>query len=91
MQLISGRLTLKFDTISRVSSQNGVALLYIMLEIHHSGWEPSISFHAADKWKTDSCRVIAIVKKNPLWFANQSCLFLEIFSDLSKNPKRYIF
>ena len=25
----------------RVSDQNGVSLLYIMLEIHHSGWEPS--------------------------------------------------
>ena len=29
--------------ISRVSDQNGVSLLYIMLEIHHCGWEPSIS------------------------------------------------
>ena len=29
--------------ISRVSNQNGVSLLYIMLEIHHSGREPSIS------------------------------------------------
>ena len=27
---------------SRVSDQNGVSLLYVMLEIHHSGWEPSI-------------------------------------------------
>ena len=27
--------------ISRVSNQNGVSLLYIMLEIHHSGREPS--------------------------------------------------
>ena len=27
--------------MSRVSNQNGVSLLYIMLEIHHSGWEPS--------------------------------------------------
>ena len=26
---------------SRVSDQNGVSLLYIMLVIHHSGWEPS--------------------------------------------------
>ena len=25
---------------SRVSDQNGVSLLHIMLEIHHSGWEP---------------------------------------------------
>ena len=29
--------------ISRVSDQNGVSLLYIMLKIHHFGWEPSIS------------------------------------------------
>ena len=29
--------------ISRVPDQNGVSLLYIMLEIHHSGREPSIS------------------------------------------------
>ena len=28
--------------ISRVSDQNGVSLLCIMLEIHHSGPEPSI-------------------------------------------------
>ena len=28
--------------IPRVSDQNGVSLLYIMLEIHHSGQEPSI-------------------------------------------------
>ena len=28
--------------ILRVSDQNGVYLLYIMLEIHHSGWGPSI-------------------------------------------------
>ena len=26
---------------SRDSDQNGVSLLYIMLEKHHSGWEPS--------------------------------------------------
>ena len=30
--------------ISRVSDQNGVSLLYIMLEIHHSGREPSICY-----------------------------------------------
>ena len=28
----------------RVPGQNGVSLLYIILEIHHSGWEPSIFF-----------------------------------------------
>ena len=33
--------------ISRVSDQNGVSLLYIILEMYHvhSGWEPSISSH----------------------------------------------
>ena len=31
-----------FVYISRVSDQNGVSLLYIMLEIHHSGRETSI-------------------------------------------------
>ena len=29
--------------ISRVPERNGVSLLYIMLEIHHSGREPLIS------------------------------------------------
>ena len=28
----------------RVSDQNGVSLLCIMLEIHHSGWEP-LNYH----------------------------------------------
>ena len=28
--------------VSRVSDQNGVSLLYIMLEMHHSGREPSV-------------------------------------------------
>ena len=31
------------QNILRVPDQNGVSLLYIMLEIHHSGREPSIS------------------------------------------------
>ena len=30
-------------TILRVPNQNGVSVLYIMLEIHHSDQEPSIS------------------------------------------------
>ena len=30
--------------ISRVSDQNGVSLLSVMLEIHHSGRDPSICF-----------------------------------------------
>ena len=30
------------NRILRVPDQNGVSLLYIMLEIHHSGREPSI-------------------------------------------------
>ena len=35
-------ITMKHILISRISNQNGVSLLYIMLEIHHSGREPSI-------------------------------------------------
>ena len=31
-----------FFPISRISNQNGVSLLYFMLQIHHSGREPSI-------------------------------------------------
>ena len=31
-----------YRCISRVSDQNGVSLLYIMLEMHHSDREPSI-------------------------------------------------
>ena len=38
--------------ISRVSNQNGVSPLYIMLEIHHPGWEPSIFFV---KFGHDTC------------------------------------
>ena len=34
--------------ISRVPDQNGVSLLYIMLEIHHSGREPSICLFVCD-------------------------------------------
>ena len=29
------------NSVTRISDQNGVSLLYIMLEMHHSGWEPS--------------------------------------------------
>ena len=32
----------EYEIISRVPDQNGVSLLYIMLEIHHSGREPLI-------------------------------------------------
>ena len=39
--IVSG-LSLLAWPISSVPDQNGVSLLYIMLEIHHSGWEPSI-------------------------------------------------
>ena len=37
------RLASTADITSRVPDQNGVSLLYIMLEIHHSGREPSTS------------------------------------------------
>ena len=40
----SSRRRSSSSSISRVSDQIGVSLLYIMLEIHHSGWEPSILY-----------------------------------------------
>ena len=43
--------------ILRVPDQNSVSVLYIMLEIHHSGWEPSILTH----WPTlATCRSLSI-------------------------------
>ena len=52
--VISHALTLgkvghvRVNYISRVPDQNGVSLLYIMLEIHHSGWVPLIYFAIFD-------------------------------------------
>ena len=42
--LTDQRASLRVDTreTQQVSNQNGISLLYIMLEIHHSGWEPWI-------------------------------------------------
>ena len=45
--ILKGKRHVRFEylslkNISRISDQNGVSLLYIMLEIHHSGGEPSI-------------------------------------------------
>ena len=37
----SGHTTDQGEQNSMVSDQNGVSLLHIMFEIHHSGWEPS--------------------------------------------------
>ena len=34
-------------------NQNGISLLYIMLVIHHSGWESSISTHKEKKKKKE--------------------------------------
>ena len=36
--------------ISRVFDQNGVSLLYIMLEIHYSGWKPSVYSRDTPFW-----------------------------------------
>ena len=40
---------------SRVSDQNGISLLYIMLEIHHSGREPS-------KWNSQNSKLYRVVQ-----------------------------
>ena len=50
ISLISVSVKGKQDIISRVPDQNGVSLLYIMLEIHHSGREPSLT-HRSDTEK----------------------------------------
>ena len=52
--------------VARVPNQNGVSPQYIMLEIHHSGREPSIvdiilSHSALDC--VDRCRVLSQVDK----------------------------
>ena len=41
--------------ISRVPDQNGVSLLYIMLEINHSGREPSNFINTQFHHKVHSC------------------------------------
>ena len=46
----------KTITMLRVSNQNGIVLLYIMLAIHHSGWKPSIS-SAAEITRRLYCRI----------------------------------
>ena len=41
--------------ISRVPNQNVVSLLYIMLEVYHSGWEPSIYVFMSECTTTSMC------------------------------------
>ena len=55
--------------ISRVSDQNGVSLLYIMLEIHHSGQEPWISEMTARK----SCKCSKYGSFGQLFLLSLSC------------------
>ena len=52
------RVCLDTEHITRVYDQNGVSLLYVMLVMHHSGREPSITTHrlerevaAAERWR----------------------------------------
>ena len=60
--------------ISRVSNQNGVSLVYIMLEIRHSGREPSIYSRDIPFWSG----TIDVVRRRP-----GHCLELNKFSFLS--------
>ena len=47
--------------ILRVSDQNGVSLLYIMHEIHHSGREPLICKCGYHSGNTELCVSVAIM------------------------------
>ena len=46
------------ECILRDSDQNGVSLLYIMLEIHHCGWEPWICAQCGPGFILSSKRVV---------------------------------
>ena len=50
--------------------QNGVSLLYIMLETHHSGWEPSIYSRVTPFWSgtLDICIFSQFVPLHQLYF-----------------------
>ena len=65
---------------SRVPDQNGVSLLYIMLEIHHSGREPSICcvfFH----WRWCPTQTAPTVSVRKVRCAYVMCVFsLEMMS-----------
>ena len=65
-QVVIGDLIL-YTNISRVSDQNGVSLLYIMLEIHHSGQEPLICCKEAydSTYKPRHIMLIVADKKPP--------------------------
>ena len=44
--------------VSRVPDQNGVFLLYIMLEIHHSGLEPSVCIQIFKRWSCNTFKLL---------------------------------
>ena len=58
----------QMDHNSKISDQNGVSLLYITLEIHHSGWELSISQikgvrsveRPKRRWRDDICGALFV-------------------------------
>ena len=69
--------------ISRVSDQNGVSLLYIMLEIHHSGREPSISRVPDQNGASQACYIVEIYPSGPepsiwCWSCLSVCLTLNV-------------
>ena len=49
---------------SRVSDQNGVFLLYIMLEIHHSAREPSVGYRTKTRTAENTKQSIRASKQH---------------------------
>ena len=61
--------------LSRVPNQNGVSLLYIMLEIHHSDPEPSI--FTWNIFETQVQVLYQVFKATEYFFSHFQSLFLE--------------
>ena len=55
---MSGSLESAMECLLRVPDQNGVSLLYIMLEIHHSGREPLMCAQTRPRFMLSSERVL---------------------------------
>ena len=61
------------DYISRVSDQNGVSVLYIMLDIHHSGWEPWIYRHRDIPFWSETLELFCVYPEYILFSSAAEC------------------
>ena len=61
------------DYISRVSDQNGVSVLYIMLDIHHSGWEPWIYRHRDIPFWSETLELFCVYPEYILFSSAAGC------------------